>query len=351
MLISSCIWFMQDEERLGRHIHSLKGRVDGAVFLDGAFEGLSDEPGSPPDMRAFIKAECEKAGVPAAIYPPRFYSGEPAKRTAAARCALQFSYLASTIYPEMDSGDRLYLLTLDSDEWLASDIDTSGFVDDGPYRVGIAKIENWKHESKAFVRYEAEGDGATMYRILPLLPTLVWGPAHFDVTDSATGHAFIGLEKGLEAVGDPCFTIGHAMDPKVIQTEYDRYNDSDRSAAEGKSLRVYKLVDDDHVILRTDEESVRDGWRVNQIVMLSEAMFGGAAGHAIVQHIVPCSNDGVLTGMWDVHLERVTDDKAKRIQQVREYAADHQRQHFDAMQRHRAAKKQRRAELHQRRGW
>lgn len=271
MLIAGVLHYRQSHERLARLIDSFVSpegntRVDAAVFLDGPFEGLSDIPGSGDETYKFIWDRCQAIGVQAYVFGPKIWKGEASKRTAAAQAAARVEWQPLAERRNEALGQERWYIVIDSDEWLESDVDWSLVEKQG---TGTIILKSWRDGEWV----DGEGDGSKMVRILPLLPTLVWGPAHYDVMDLTTGIVFLGHEKGLDAPNDPCVTFGHDIGTKTIAAEYEAYNDAARVRHEGKLLRIDGLSDDlSAVYIVMDRDQREADWIDGGLVQFPKEM-------------------------------------------------------------------------------
>lgn len=260
--------------------------------MDGPFAGLEGPLCSPDDNYIAIDRAAREIGIECQI---RFsgnepWRGEPEKRTAAARAAL-------------DLGP--WVLVLDSDEWITTPIDWSKVL---PLGHGTARIHTYRGDIPA---PGEGGDGARMVRLFPNTPSLLWGPRHFDVRDRSLGKTYSGWEKALSNDDEPCMTIGHDLGEKVIKKEYEAYNDARRLAAEGAMMRVVEdYTNSDRLVVRMDSESAATGgWKAGLIVSFPGALVGIKAetGYAEVAEVVPV--DGIEA--VDIRMLHVPDAEAK----------------------------------------
>lgn len=355
MLIAACVWYKQSAERLRRLCLSMKGEVDAAVFLDGPYRGLSDEEESDRALYHAIADACDEAGIQWAIFPGEIYDSEPDKRTAAAQAAFHHAWKPLATRQHECLGQERWLMVIDSDEFLEGPIDWSLIEKQG---TGTIELRNWRDEDGEFkVVDDTPGQGAKMVRILPLMPGLVWGPTHYDVMDAYSGITFIGHEKGLTNTADPCAVFGHDVGPKTIAAEYEAYNDSGRSQAEGKSLRITEVANDgSFLVVRMDEDQQKAEWRLGFLAHFAESMMpmGHGAMHGIVTSITPTEGQ---PGIVDLLFERRSEEEVQAIIEERK-SAEKILQERDAklMARRKAKKKMkaerflRRMEAQQRRG-
>jgi hypothetical protein len=323
--IAAVIFYKQHPDRLHRLVTSLAGRCQGIVALDGPYHGLSTEPQSPRDNYEALYDACASKELDCAIWQGRIWSGEPQKRTAAAREAhILGSHRTS----------NPWLLVIDSDEWLLTDIDWTKVS-----QHGTAILHNYTDDKPD---PGTAGDGSKMVRLYPNTPELVWGPAHFDVRDIGKRHTYSGWEKGLANDDDPAFTIAHDQSNKLIKAEYDAYNDGLRIKAEGKMMRVVQdYTTGDKIVIRMDTEQIAAGeWRVGTVVQFDGALLGREEdGFARVSELVQVPGIEAL----DIHMVRMDDDESARklieVNARRKLAEDGLR---DEALRRRAAKRARR---------
>jgi hypothetical protein len=292
-VVAALIWYRQTPERLTRCVRSLTGRVGGVVAVDGPYAGLSDQAMSPLDNYHAIAGA---VGIPWRIYEGQLWGSEPQKRTAAAHVALE---LARDIDPEAFP----WVLVIDSDEWLMSDLSPEVIE---AYGMGSCILRAHRGNEAA---PGAEGDGAKMVRLIPNSETLMWGPAHYDVRDSR--QTYTGWEKALNNEQVPAFEMGHDIGEKVIAAEYDAYNDTRRLEAEGKMMRVVTdYTKGDEIVVRMDNEQIAAGkWAVDVVVNFAGPLIGQEeAGYARVVEILPVTED-----ISDIHLERLENEAAHKL--------------------------------------
>ncbi len=262
-VILACIVYRQTIQRLDRLIASVADKVSAVLFVDGPFEGLSDQVSSGQEMYDAIAESCNRHGVKFAIAcPDEPWASEPEKRTEAARMALDISQRR---WPK----EMAWVLVLDSDEWLTSDIDWDVVLG---YGHGSGTVQSWRDGE--WVR--EGGDGTNMVRLFPNTDSLLWGPAHFDVRDNGFGKTYIGWEKALSNEDVPAFTFAHDLGEKVIAAEYETYNDRARLKAEGKMMRTIETVPEHgRLVIRMDTESVLAGdWSEGIVVRVGNSFLG-----------------------------------------------------------------------------
>jgi hypothetical protein len=199
-----------------------------------------------------------------------------------------------------------WLLVIDSDEWLESDIDWDVVKELGH---GTGQMVTYRGLERA---PNDGGDGALMVRLVPNSESLLWGPAHFDLRDMGIPKTYTGWEKALSNTDKPAFKIGHDLGEKVIQAEYDAYNDRARLAAEGRMMRV---VEDysrgDKIVVRMDKETANaNGWEPGLVVSFNAGLLGQEdKGFAEVSHL----EDVPGIEAYDIHFDRIAkeDEEAK----------------------------------------
>ncbi len=316
-VIAALIFYKQTPERLYRCVKSLEGSCDGVVALDGPFAGLQGELCSPIDNYDAIDEAATEIGVTFDIFEcDMAWRGEPEKRTAAARAAYNLRVVLD--------GEMPWLLVLDSDEWITTPIDWTNVL---PYAHGTARINAYRGDTPA---PGEGGDGAKMVRLFPNTPTLLWGPAHYDVRDLSMKKTYSGWEKALTNTDEPCMTIGHDLGEKVIKEEYDAYNDGRRLAAEGKMMRVTEdYTNSDRLVVRMDAESATTNkWEPGLIVTFPGGLVGIKAetGYAEVYEVVPV--DGIEA--VDIRMRHVPDEDAKQKIEVRAAVEIQERQMREA---------------------
>lgn len=303
-IIAAVIWYKQTPERLERLVRSLKDRCQGIVGLDGPYVGLSADEQSPADNYEAISGTADELGIAWDLFCGQGWTGEPQKRTAAARAALE---LALNLEPEAEP----WLLIIDSDEWLLSDINADPVI---AYGHGSAQLQSYRDGEPV----DEGGTGSKMVRLVPNTMHLLWGPAHFDLRDMSIPKTYSGWERALINEEVPAFTLGHDLGEKVIQAEYDAYNDVRRVRAEGKMMRI---VEDyqrgaDRVVIRMDNEQIAsNGWRVDMVVQVNGPLIGREeTGYVAIRDIVPVAGHETLIS--DIITERVEDEEAERLAKV-----------------------------------
>ncbi len=304
IIIAAIIWYRQTPERLARCVASLSGRADGFVALDGPFVGLADEPSSPEDNYESLRDAGLAAELRWDIFEGQVWGGEPQKRTAAARVALD---LARRIDPDAEP----WVLVIDSDEFLASDITPDAVM---AYGHGTARMQSYRDG----LEVDEGGSGAKMVRLVPNTEHLLWGPAHFDLRDMSIPKTYSGWEKALANEDVPAFVLGHDMGEKVIGVEYEAYNDLRRLQVEGKMMRVVEDYQrgSDHIVVRMDNEQIATSkWRPGLVVSFGGALLGqNEDGFCIVERIEPVSGHGDLIS--DIYLKKVDDEQAEQAAKV-----------------------------------
>lgn len=317
-VVAAVIFYRQTPERLDRMVRSLAGRCQGIVALDGPFVGLSKERMSPLDNYHAIADAADDIGIDWALFEGQDWWGEPQKRTAAALAAWEMG--------ERHTPDGTWVLVLDSDEWLEDDIDWDVVLELGH---GTGKMVSYKWPE----RTTAGGDGSLMVRLMPNTGQLVWGPAHFDVRDMSIPKTYIGWEKALANTDPVAFHIGHDLGEKIIQAEYEAYNDRARLRAEGRMMRVVEdYITGDKLVVRMDTEQINaNGWVPGIPVSFNANMLGTPEnGFAEVREIVPV--DGI--DACDIHFERIPKDEADaKIKANAEREIERRQKQSEALQR------------------
>jgi hypothetical protein len=323
-VIAALIFYRQTPERLYRCVKSLEGSCDGVVALDGPFAGLEGDLYSPADNYEAIADAAEEIGVEYRAFKcEEPWRGEPEKRTAAARSAMDLEGQIALL------GDRPvwgtgWVLVIDSDEWITTGIDWTNVL---PYAHGTSRINAYRGDTPA---PGEGGDGAKMVRLFPNTPTLQWGPAHYDVRDLSIPKTYTGWEKALTNTDEPCMTIGHDLGEKIIRDEYDAYNDKRRLAAEGKMMRVVEdYTNSDRLVVRMDAESATTGkWEPGLIVTFPGGLVGIEAetGYAEVYEVVAVEGIEAV----DIRMRHVPDEDAKRKIEVRAAVEIQERQMREA---------------------
>lgn len=333
MIFAALIWYKQDPKRLRRYVESLAGRADHIVALDGPFAGLANDPCSGDNNYATLYEAAREHNIGINLYHGQVYRSEPDKRNAAVVAAYNLAQALQSFRPAGFT-DEDWLLCLDSDEWLLSDIDWDAVRERGYGVCSIWPFLDGKPDKSA-------QQGARMARLYPLTETLRWGPAHFDIKDA--DHTYVGWEKSLREDGDAAFRIGHDVDRKIIQDEYDTYNDFWRHRVEGKVMRIVTTYrDSDHVRVRMDEENARRAnWYVGRIVRMDKANLGGETTATIVRSAEPALHEGQYVGILDFVCERISEGEALLIEE-RESAA--MQRHVSAMQERAARQVMKRAQ-------
>jgi len=305
-IIAAVIWYRQTPERLRRLVASLEYRCQGVVALDGPFAGLSDDASSPEDNYNAIADAADSIDLPYRVFEGRVWRAEPEKRTAAARAALA---LALELEPDAEP----WVLWVDSDEWLLTDLDAEPVAANGH---GSCQLQSYRDGEPV----DEGGTGTRMVRLFPNSEHLIWGPAHFDVRDMSIPKTYLGWEKALVNDEEPAFTLGHDLGEKVIQAEYEAYNDRQRVLAEGKMLRTVEDYGRGHgrfVIRMDDEQIALSEWGVGTVIGVRNELIereGEGNGSVVVRRIEPVEgNEGLLS---DVICERVSDEEAEELARV-----------------------------------
>lgn len=313
-VIACCIFYKPDLTKVRRLIESLQGRVAGAVFIDGPYLGLSPEAESSQETIDTIRFAGQDFSVPTRVYKGRVWSSEPAKRTASARAALDFHH---DLEDALDYGgnSQPWFLYIDSDEFLMSDIDWDVV---GKYGYGSAILRNWDGDTPTGT---GEGEGARMARLFPNSPGIVFGPAHYDLMDNELPQTYMGWDVGLVNNMQPAFALGHDQGKKLIETEYQAYNDGIRHMHEGRVLRTVQPSDGESLqVIRVDEDQQeRAGWEVGAV-----AVFDLDRGYFQCVSVRPTEYEGVneLDFKPITEAEAAEWDAAKLVQDKAKWEAD-----------------------------
>lgn len=297
-VVANIMFYRSNPEYLRRAVLSLKGRCDGVVALDGVYRGLSDVVHSPADNYHAIMDAAREIGICVCLYGGQEYTGEPHKRNAGYKAALT---CARRWWP----GEDYWLLPIDSDEWLLSDIDWELVLADGQ---GSGRIIDHRDG------VEQPDLGVTMVRLYPLTDTLMCGPAHFDVRDAAIPKTYVGWEKALQNDDEPAFRLGHEVGArKLIHDEYETYNDTMRVRSEGKVMRVVENYEDgDRILIRIDKESaMSQNWEEGMFMQFAANLIGQDEGG--MAEIVSIEETAGIPECFDVEFERLEPGDESRV--------------------------------------
>lgn len=297
-VVANIMFYRSNPEYLRRAVLSLKGRCDGVVALDGVYAGLSDVTVSPLDNYEAIAWGALEAGIPFQVFTGQTYTGEPHKRNAGYKSALS---AARAWWP----GEDYWILPVDSDEWLLTDIDWELVLADGQ---GSARLIDHRDG------VEQPDLGVTMVRLYPLTDTLMCGPAHFDVRDMGIPRTYVGWEKALQNDDAPAFRLGHEVGvKKLIHDEYTRYNDEMRVKSEGKVMRVVENYEDgDRILIRIDKESaMSQGWEEGMFMQFAANLIGLEEGG--MAEVVSIEETPGISECFDVEFERLEPGDESRV--------------------------------------
>ena len=219
-IVAAVIHYRSDPDELERMARSLAGRVRGAVFLDGPYQGLSsDVKADRQEREAIARALPAGSGVQTRLFRGLVYPSEAVKRTAAARAAIMLARDARDLKGE----SVRWLLVIDTDEELETDLEPP----EERGRCGVAHITDPSSRLGA----------VTMIRLHELTDSLVWGPSHIEVENRGVRYA----TPHCLPSNPHSFRIRHYPHVRKPSEAYHRYNRKVRPGIEAGSTRSIAL--------------------------------------------------------------------------------------------------------------